>query len=389
MISFLGRLRSRFKKRPEALAAVSIPVTALRYQIHAGRRHAEAVTVFGMDDVAIGYERRAIRDAELFKEIQKWTADVVGSRNQGSQPRPAPDGSLKRLPGDMICNIAANCKDAKIVEGADWQRIEKEIGAIKVLIDDCGQPLLWKGEITLALAAAMGLQSVRAYVIARHPAWQEFRLELRKFAEDSLDPEVCARRDFSHYGGRLYQQAYHFDTTDIPYSHGVERVRCIKEHVGLQMRTLLDIGANYGLFCREFEILGLECTAVEMKADDVAVMRKLRQYTGSTFTVEECSIFEYQAGRMIEFDVVLALFIFHHFLKTEEMYARLVTLLQRLRCRELFLGVHDPKENQMTGAFRNYTPEEFAQFVMTATGLTTSEPINCPGIGTRKLFKLS
>ena len=68
--------------------------------------------------------------------------------------------------------------------------------------------------------------------------------------------------------------------------------------------------------------------------------------------------------KLISYDVVLALNIFHHFLKTEDKYNQLREFLPRLRAREMFLSCHNPSEGQMMRAYRNLSPDEFIEFVI-------------------------
>jgi hypothetical protein len=271
---------------------------------------------------------------------------------------------------------------------SSWSRVEAAFGGIDVTVDATGLPVLASGIIPLAVAKVLGLETAPARVVRRDPEWEAFRKHLFAFAAESLDEETRIKRDFSHYGGRLYQQAYHFDTHDIPHVYGPERARWIKLHLRPDARTLLDIGANYGMFCMEFEKHGLDCTAVELKADDLALMRRLRDACRARFSIAGCSIFDFKRDEVLEYDVVLALFIFHHFLKTPELHQELIHLLGRLKCRQLFLGVPDPDEKQMRDAFRNYSPEDFARFVMTHTGLGKFEVIECPGLGNRAIIKI-
>ena len=102
--------------------------------------------------------------------------------------------------------------------------------------------------------------------------------------------------------------------------------------------TLLDIGANWGYFCHRFEDAGFQCYAVEASFREYYFLDKLRVAENRSFAAIHASIFEF--WEKSEFDVVVALSIFHHFLKTENEYEKLVSFLRRLRTRVLFFEPH-------------------------------------------------
>ena len=54
----------------------------------------------------------------------------------------------------------------------------------------------------------------------------------------------------------------------------------------------------------------------------------------------------------------------------------------------MFLETHLPEDNIMEGAYRNFSPVEFAEFVGDRTGLTNRELLGTTTRG-RSLFKLS
>ncbi|MDP3668901.1 MAG: hypothetical protein Q8R69_04325, partial [Telluria sp.] len=95
----------------------------------------------------------------------------------------------------------------------------------------------------------------------------------------------------------------------------------------------------------------------------------LRRACGRTFTVINKSVFEPMERR--NFDVVLALNIFHHFLKTKEQHHLLVALLGRLEMQVMYFESHKPAEGQMRDSFVNYAPEEFVKFIIEHSCLNT------------------
>ena len=90
------------------------------------------------------------------------------------------------------------------------------------------------------------------------------------------------------------------------------------------------------------------------------------------------------------FDIILALNIFHHYVKTKNDLERLENWLRELsgRFRVMFFESHNPIEKQMTNAYRNYTGDEFAAFILAHVGLSTANCIYVTG-DNRKLYKIS
>ena len=76
------------------------------------------------------------------------------------------------------------------------------------------------------------------------------------------------------------------------------------------------------------------------------------------------SIFNYKRNQELQFDVVLALNIFHHFLKRENTYLNFVSLLKRLKVKELIFEAHNPQEFRNRKVYKNYTPEQFVNFII-------------------------
>jgi hypothetical protein len=242
---------------------------------------------------------------------------------------------------------------------------------VTVRIGRNGEFLFEDGRHRLAIAKILGLPLIPVRVTWRHREWYLFRLQILDYAR--------------RHGGKIYQPITHPDLSDIPAAHGDGRFQLIRSHMPIKEGTLLDIGANWGYFCHRFEEEGFHCYAVEKSSEDFYFLNRLRLAEGRKFTVVHADIFEFWEKK--EFDVVLALNIFHHFLKSQETYERLVRYLQGLRTRVMFFEPHLPDEPQMEGAYRNFEPEEFVRFIADNTGLKRWE---CIGHGeeNRPIYRL-
>ena len=95
------------------------------------------------------------------------------------------------------------------------------------------------------MAKILELKQIPVRVTVRHTDWIRFRKELLGFAKQQS-------------GGQLYQPMTHPDLIDIP-SHWKEcRFEIIRPHIPNECRSILDVGANLGFFCRKFEQDGFE-----------------------------------------------------------------------------------------------------------------------------------
>jgi SAM-dependent methyltransferase len=245
---------------------------------------------------------------------------------------------------------------------------------IDVCIGRNGDYIFRDGIHRLSIAKIIGLKYVPVTVFIRHKEWQAFRDFL--FAH--------ARR----LGGQLYQPPVHPDLVDIPHNMEHEDLwKAIKLHLGKETGVMLDIGANIGFFCHKFEDLGYQCYAIERDPILCQIMKKIKKAENKKFQIIERSVFEVEFIRNIKFDVVLALNIFHHFLKTKTTYLQLIDLLKNLKTAELFFESHRFEEEQMRDAYANYRETEFVNFLLEHTSLSKSELIYVTKSG-RHVFKL-
>jgi len=211
------------------------------------------------------------------------------------------------------------------------------------------------GRHRLSIAKILNLQKIPVKVVARHPEWVKLIKELHEFARKSQ--------------GKLYQPLTHPDLQNIPSHYGSFRFDLIRKNLSIKKGTVLDIGAQLGYFCHCFEEEGFDCYAVEHNPTTIYFLNKIKKAEKRKFKTISKSIFEYNREDELLFDIVLALNIFHHFLKTKRSYEELTILLKRIRVKELFFQSHKYDEPQMKCAYRNFHPEEFAKFISKHTNL--------------------
>jgi 2-polyprenyl-3-methyl-5-hydroxy-6-metoxy-1,4-benzoquinol methylase len=234
---------------------------------------------------------------------------------------------------------------------------------IAVNVGRDGDLLFCDGKHRLSIAKILRLEKIPVKIAVRHRNWMVFVEELYQYARSLND-------------GKLYQPLTHPDLEAIPADPTCEeRFLRIREHVSAKKGRLLDIGANLGYFCHRFEDEGFDCYAVEQSANELHFLRKLRRAENKRFEIIDRSIFDWPQRSEIYFDVVLALNIFHHFVKTKDRHDQLVLLLRDLQMGELFFQSARQDEPQMKDAYRNYSQPEFLNLIMRTSKLKHAEII--------------
>ena len=242
---------------------------------------------------------------------------------------------------------------------------------IAVNIGRDGHYLFQDGRHRLAIARILGIPQIPVKVLVRHAQWVEFRQFMRSLARSG---------GASSRTNELYQNPIHPDLQDIPAAHGCEdRFNAIRKAAIPNGGTFLDIGANLGYFCHRFEDLGYSCFAVEVLPQIALAADRIRIAEGKNFMVIAEDLFsavktEPLRGR--KFDVVLALSIFHHFLKTKETFDKFAKWLGELNADMMILEPHCADEPQMIGAYRNFHEQQFVEFILERSVLKHSEIIH-------------
>lgn len=243
---------------------------------------------------------------------------------------------------------------------------------VAVNIGRDGQLILVDGAHRVVIAQLLGLSRIPVRVCVRHAEWAD------------LKERICRFADFNE--GYIYQKLNHPDLMDIVSAHGDDRYDIIRTNLPSAPATVLDIGANWGHFCQRLEEDGYQCIAVENDPEHSYFLRRFRNIGEKKFKIVTKSIFDFNETR--DFDVVLALNVFHHFIKHRESHDQLVRYLSELRAKMIIFEPHLTKEFDGMNYYRNYSNEEFVQFVMQHARMHHSEHLGKASDG-RLIYKLT
>jgi len=282
-------------------------------------------------------------------------------------------GCRNKSEWDQRCDLLDDIYQDIKIKGYHPQKIEDYIS---VNIGRDGHLLFNDGRHRLTFCKLLELPEIPIRITVRHAKWIMFKNQIYDYAK---------RR--KNRNGKIYAPITHVDLHSVPSLYGHKRFDLIKENLaGSYNGTVLDIGSHWGYFSHRFEDLGFDCSAVENDPENLYFLKKLQKAEDRNFTVFDKSIFSLDT-RTQKYDIVLALAVFHHFTKEEKTYKQLVRFLRNLQMREMYFKPPDPEEPQMQSAFRNYSCEEFVQFIIKNSCLNHYKPIGSAEDG-RKLYKL-
>lgn len=186
------------------------------------------------------------------------------------------------------------------------------------------------------------------------------------------------------HGGMIYAPIDHPLFSGIPAQHGSGRFEDLLPHLPTKSLRCLDVGTHWGFIAHRLERLGHEVTAAEMSADYLMFLYRIRSLYGDKFIIWPKSVFSIPNPG--DYQLVFALNIFHHFIKSESLHQSFLLFLRSLRCDVMFFQAHNSAEGQMSKAYKNYTSVEFLDLILQETGL--AHVIKISVYGGRELFKL-
>ena len=246
---------------------------------------------------------------------------------------------------------------------------------VTVNIGRYGDLLFNDGRHRLTFAKLLNISSIPIGIVVRHRRWIEFKMKIIEYARQK-------------YGGKVYAPLMHPDLERIPSHYSHKRFEMIARHLPDKYGTMLDIGCHWGYFCHRFEDMGWKCTGVEYSEENFFFLERLRRASNRSFRIVNASIFDFAKNERCEYDIILALAIFHHFLVSEEDFQRLKQLLSWLDAREMYFLPPQPSESLMQRAYWNPSPQQFVEFILENSRFTRAQCLGYADDG-RLMFKLT
>jgi len=236
-----------------------------------------------------------------------------------------------------------------------------------------GEVIINNGRHRLAAAKLLKISNIPVVIDVRHREWVGFRESVLAYA--------------SRHGGRVYAPLKHIDLQDIPARQDDKRTSDVLSTINAESRTVLDLGANWGMMCQALEDAGRKCVAVEHSPEEIAFARKFKNIGGYSYEIVQEDICSY-VNHSDSFDCILALSIFHHLAKSSEGHAMLIRILSRLKCKEMLFQMPDVEEMKLfPHSYKNYKPDEFVKLILDNSCLNKSKEIG--NRETRKMFHLT
>lgn len=257
---------------------------------------------------------------------------------------------------------------------------ESPIDRVGINIDRNGDILFNNGRHRLTFALLLRLPKIPVNINVVHKEWQDFK-----------DQHILY---YYNSRGKIYAPIInHPDLEHLKSAHGHDRWETVRDALVMENDIVnfakgspaLDIGAHWGYFSHQLANCGYDVTAVEVEVNHFKVLRKLSSIYPNVKCIRS-SIFDMPPGH--HYGVVLSLNIFHHFLKTKELYDKLIIFLRELSFEVMFFQPHNPKEGQMKGAYVNFTNEEFVWWIQSATG-KKAQQIGKSKSDNRPIYKIS
>jgi 2-polyprenyl-3-methyl-5-hydroxy-6-metoxy-1,4-benzoquinol methylase len=207
-------------------------------------------------------------------------------------------------------------------------------------------------------------------VLHRHPTWIDFVTEVWGYAYE--------------HDGKVYNVIDHPDLIDIPAMHEWDRLELVLPRLPFTNGRALDIGTHWGFWCQQLERVGFECVGLELVTRNAYFAERIRAANGCRYQILTTSFFDH-APR--DYDLIIALYIFHHLTKTEALYDQLVSKLRSLDVRAMVFGSHNHDQPAMQTAYKNFTPDEWIEFLLENSCLTRATHLGTEA-GRREIYLL-
>lgn len=286
------------------------------------------------------------KDTDFYKSI---VARIqAGDHVWGCESETAFETRLAKDMPQLLRNISANGVLPQSQLGG-WDPMDD----IRLGVGRDGDLIFLNGQHRLAMAKLLRLKRIPVRIVVRHAQWESLRKEIEAYRSSAGN-------------GYVYQQIPHADLVDVPAVHKLERFAAILDSVkdlNPGSKVMLDIGSHWGAVPVIFSRLGFRCDAVENNPEYLPFLRKFTSFRDAHVHLIEGNVFD--LSDFSKYDVIIALNILHHFLRTEQSFASLKTLLGRIRRGVMFVQTHNPETvDGIDGYFAPMTVVQFLDFIL-------------------------
>lgn len=214
----------------------------------------------------------------------------------------------------------------------------------------------WKHR--LIITQILKIDKIPVRIIWRHKKWIDIINEINKnlnwfsyqdFWHDDLDTNIIIKRDWNIRFNKIIE--------NIPFSIN-------------KNDNILDIWWNIWSITRKFETRFWTKNYIsEIEDIYVNILNILKNTFNYKYEIIHWDVMNWKSIKTKKFKLVIALSIFHHFIKTEELFKKFKTFLNSLDTEMIVFESHIFEEEQMNWSYKNFKANDFAEFIKKETWL--------------------
>lgn len=228
---------------------------------------------------------------------------------------------------------------------------------VSVIIGRHGEIILNNGRHRLSMAKLLNVSMIPIVIDVRHKDWVELKKDIVDYSKN--------------HNNMVYAPLIHFDLNEVPFRQQ-NRAKDVLDSIGKDVKTVVDLGSNWGYMCKVLSSKGYDCLAVEGDIIEYSFLERLQ--CGFNFKMVNADICDFIKLRP-KFDCVLALSILHHLAKTEEGHNRLIQMLNMLDCKQMIFQMPLSSEMKLFNCYRDYDSSEWMRLIIRNSCLNVSEEI--------------
>jgi hypothetical protein len=201
---------------------------------------------------------------------------------------------------------------------------------ITICIGRDGQLFFHNGGHRLAVCLFLGISSIPVKIAIRHTQWVYFIEKIKAYSKK--------------HNNKIYTPINHIDLQSFETTYSSYRGELIKEYINPKSKTVLDIGTHWGYLSFILADIGKECYAIEHDPETYYFLNRINKISSNKIKTYCTDVDTFIFRKKQVFDCVLALNVFHHFLKTKETWERFCKMIKVLQFNEMFLQFANDEE---------------------------------------------